>query len=980
MKREARSVLLLLPALLALCVLLGACGRGGKGVRINEVVASNRKSYTDDDGGHPDWIELYNGGGSAVDLTGWSITDDSADAEKFVFSGGEIPARGFVLLYADKGSAKTGVAGNARLNFGLSAKNGETLFLYDDSGKLVSKLEFPALETDESYGVSGGKTGMLHMPTPGEPNSVLRDEAEKDAPAGPGEAVECNVVINEYSTNDTQTLTDKNGDFTAWVELYNAGDEAASLQGFFLSDDPADPQRWAFPACTVEPGGYLLIYLNGDDKEKPLSASFSLSGKEECLLLSDPNGNELDRCEVYELFANLACGRVTDGADEFGFFASATPGRANDKQAFGSVDSAARTDSKELVISEVAAVNTSRRAPDGETYDYVELYNASDAPVELADYRISDSKKASSFLELPEWTLEPGEYAVVYCADAPVWDAVSADIGLNRYGETVYLADASGTVVDSLEYKRLSDGKSCGRLLTGDTTPVYFSSLTPGEENPERGLKAAVANPVFSIGSTYVKKGTQIRIESDDTVYYTTDGSEPTEESEPYDFPIEITETTVLRARAYRRGALPSDIVTSTYLIEKKHDLPVVFLSTDEDNLYDESTGIWETGYGASSEFPYQGANFWKDWERPVHFEYMTPDGVSQVSFDAGMKVFGQFSRAEAQKSVSIRLRDRYGPKEVCYPFFRDCGVNVFSSLVLRNSGQDISYAHIRDAFCAMVLKNSMDVDIMDYQPVAVYVNGKYHGLYDLREKIDADYLVNHYGVDENNTDLIKGVRDVQVGTRDAYDEFESYIRNHDPADDEVYEYLESIVDIDNLICYWMAESFFNNTDTGNIRFWREKTDGGKWRWIFFDVDWALFPSTYRRNGIAAYLDPSGHGVGSAFSTVVMVRFMRSEKFRTRLLELHKQHLETTFDLDRMLEIFDAMIEEIDSEMKRHTERWSGILSYEGWKRNVSTLREIITERPEMFRNNMISTFDMTEEEQEKYLPKLTSPEERTVG
>ena len=111
-----------------------------------------------------------------------------------------------------------------------------------------------------------------------------------------------------------------------------------------------------------------------------------------------------------------------------------------------------------------------------------------------------------------------------------------------------------------------------------------------------------------------------------------------------------------------------------------------------------------------------------------------------------------------------------------------------------------------------------------------------------------------------------------------------------------------------------------------------------------------------------------------------MVRMMQSETFRTRLLELHKQHLETTFNLDRMLTIFDGMIDEIDAEMKRHTERWSSILSYEGWKRNVKTLREIITERPEMFINNMISTFDMTKEEQEKYLPKLTSPEERTVG
>ncbi|MBQ6020375.1 MAG: lamin tail domain-containing protein, partial [Clostridia bacterium] len=832
-----------------ICVSFGACGRSG-GVVVNEVMASNRAAYTDEDGGHPDWIELYNGGGSAADLTGWSVTDDAADAKKFVFSGGSIPANGYLLLFADKSGAWTGDAANAHLPFGLNARDGETLFLYDAAGRLVSKLKFPAMGEDESWGLLDGRACLLPEPTPGEANSAPSEpEGSTGAPAF-APAGECGVVINEYTTNGTQTVTDENGDFSAWVELYNLGNAPASLTGFFLSDDQDDPQKWTFPACEIAAKGYLLVWLNGEEKDAPVSASFSLSGKEDCLILTDPDGNTVDRCAVYELFANLTCGRTPDGAEKFGFFASATPGRANDRQAFDSVDSAARTGSKAPVITEAAAVNTSKKAPDGGAYDYVELYNPSDAPVELGGYRISDSGKKDSFLPLPSYSLQPGECAAVWCAGSGKDGMLSVDMGLNRYGETVYLADGDGAVVDSLKYRRLSDGESCGRLFSGELTPVYFSELTPGEANPDRGLAAAPANPVFSVGSTYVEKGTAVKIECAEPVYYTTDGSEPDENDARYQEPIIINETTVLRARAFPKNALPSDIITSTYLIEERHDLPVVFLSTDEKNLYDKSTGIWAKGYGASREFPYEGANFWKDWERPVHFEYMTPDGVSQVAFDAGIKVFGQYSRAEDQKSVAILLRDRYGPKEACYPFFGDNGVNVFSSLVLRNSGQDIQSAHLRDAFCAMVLKNSMDVDIMDYRPVAVYVNGKYHGLYDLREKIDEDYLANRHGADPDKIDLIKGVRDVQAGSMDNYDALIRYLKSHDPADDEVYAYLETQIDIDNLICYWMAESFFNNTDTGNIRFWRENEDGGKWRWIFFDVDWALYPTTYRRNGI----------------------------------------------------------------------------------------------------------------------------------
>lgn len=124
---------------------------------------------------------------------------------------------------------------------------------------------------------------------------------------------------------------------------------------------------------------------------------------------------------------------------------------------------------------------------------------------------------------------------------------------------------------------------------------------------------------------------------------------------------------------------------------------PVIFLSTDDANLYDYNTGIFADGPGKSATFPFKGANFWKDWERPIHFEYMDEKGNAQVQFNAGIKVFGQYSRALDQKSFSINLRDKYGPTEVCYPFFKNNDINVFSAFVLRSSGQDNTSAHIRD-------------------------------------------------------------------------------------------------------------------------------------------------------------------------------------------------------------------------------------------------------------------------------------------
>ena len=118
-----------------------------------------------------DWIELYNEQGKAKDLTGWSITDDSADAKKFTFTGGSIPARGYLILIADKAASAEGPADDAHLNFGLSAKKGESLFLYDRDGNLVSRLQLPVgnipMEQEEGSDTLLAVKELHHVPVIG---------------------------------------------------------------------------------------------------------------------------------------------------------------------------------------------------------------------------------------------------------------------------------------------------------------------------------------------------------------------------------------------------------------------------------------------------------------------------------------------------------------------------------------------------------------------------------------------------------------------------------------------------------------------------------------------------------------------------------------------------------------------------------------------------------------------------------------------
>lgn len=777
MKKTIKYITAVFAALAICFAFYGCADKSEKTVYINEVMSSNTSTFTDEKGLFCDWIELFNSSDKDVDLYNWSITDDGTNARRFVFPSMTIKSGEYLVLFADGNEKIDTENGIIHLPFSVSSKNGEGIRLYDGKTNLVSLLSVPILQDNLSFGIDEkGNSVVLERATPGKANS----STEKiDIPKPQKKDVQ--VVINEYSTNETQTLLDDEGEFVSWVELFNSGSEAVSLNSFSLTDDELDVQKWLFPNVTIEAGQYLLVYLSGGERdysgEGQLHASFKLNGSESRLMLFDESGNEVDSCKVFKLFSNLSCGRSEKDRNSFAFFATATPGKKNSTVSFSSVDSARLTGNKALVITEVAAVNTTAKAPNGKYCDYIELYNTSNKKINLKDYKLSDSKKAESFLKLPDKALGKGEYAVIYCTDEKVSGEITLNLGLNRYGETIYLLDKNSVVVDSLSYGRLSSGYSCGRVLSESDDEVYFSTLTPGKKNTGKALSKAIANPVFSLESSYIKKGTQVEIISDCDVYYTLDGSVPTEESNKYTSPIKIKKSLSLRARAFKDGNVPSDVVTATYLVEAKHDLPVVFLTAEKADLFSSKRGILADGPNISKEFPYLGANYWQDWERDVHFEYLEKDGSGGVSFDAGIKVFGQFSRALEQKSVSINLRDKYGPTQVCYPFFEDNAVNVFSSLVLRNSGQDYNIAHIRDAFCAMVIKNSIDVDIMDYRPVAVYINGRYFGLYDLREKIDEDYLANHRGVDKDNIDLIKGNSNVQLGSADSYKKLLSYIK-----------------------------------------------------------------------------------------------------------------------------------------------------------------------------------------------------------
>jgi hypothetical protein len=184
----------------------------------------------------------------------------------------------------------------------------------------------------------------------------------------------------------------------------------------------------------------------------------------------------------------------------------------------------------------------------------------------------------------------------------------------------------------------------------------------------------------------------------------------------------------------------------------------------------------------------------------------------------------------------------------------------------------------------------------------------------------------------------------------------------------EYYAYVSSQIDIDNFIDYLIIQCYFGNTDSGNIKYWRDQ-NGGKWRWILYDMDWALFMETYKWNNISQIFNPDGMGVDDWIDTTLHVNLMKNDQFKGEFITRYALYMNSYFTPERLLPIYDAMIAEIESEMPRQLERWPKPENYLSWEDHVAIMRQIIIDKPEIEKQHLREFFGLSNEEMQELFP-----------
>jgi len=369
-------------------------------------------------------------------------------------------------------------------------------------------------------------------------------------------------------------------------------------------------------------------------------------------------------------------------------------------------------------------------------------------------------------------------------------------------------------------------------------------------------------------------------------IYYTTDGSEPTSESERYLHPLTFSAfknptAVVLKAVSVYGGQI-SKTLTHTYFlgtdIHERFDTLVFSLSTNEEYLYDYDTGIFVEGHlrdeyiaanpGRGIEPP-APANFnirGMEGERPVYVEVFTPNGERVVAQAAGVRVSGGWSRATEQKSMRLIARNLYEPNvgKFHYNFFPDetveyaYGQNLrkFDTLVLRNGANDRDFGMLRNEVASKLAKDAGFRVVSPYRAASVFLNGEYYGFAWLQAGLNEQYLQDLYNAPTKDFDIV-GDGDSWYNTEDselkeALISLNEYAKK-DLTDDKIFAELEAILDIDNMLLYYAYETYMDNNDWphNNLKRWRYTgplAEGlefspeldGRWRFIMYDLDWTL--------------------------------------------------------------------------------------------------------------------------------------------
>ena len=542
-----------------------------------------------------------------------------------------------------------------------------------------------------------------------------------------------------------------------------------------------------------------------------------------------------------------------------------------------------------LVINELMQSNIENIMDDIKEFpdSWVELYNPTDATINLKDYKISIKDKEKKAWQLPDKSVPAKGFVVIYCDKEGKEDnRLHADFRLESGKDGNLYLFKGGEIVDKLEKMAKMPAPDIAYGRKTDGAEEWGYQLTPSAGKANTGeicdAKHILGTPVFSekgrVGNTAVSLTLSLPDGAPEgaVIRYTTDGSEPTATSTKYTSAINITKTKVIRAKIFCDGWLSPVSSAQSYIFHPRAmTTPIFSVQTDDRYLNSKEIGLFANNNSKEDKKLH-------DWRRPVNIEMFTSEGEESVFNQLSeTRIQGGASRANALKSMVFYANKRFDPdhKRFSYEFFPDQkpGVTEFKSFSLRDGGNDFGDLYFRD----LIIQRTMaaNVESLDWQAghtAVLYINGEYMGMLNIRERSNEDNVYSNYGgledldMVEIGHEQINGVdmfeEELKEGTADFYEAFKKFYseKGHTLAEYEQW------LDVSEYLNVAVMDLFYGNNDWpgNNTVFWRPNDDDTEsglpkiFRVIVKDTDFGLglYGKKPDYNMIDLLYHPENHG------------------------------------------------------------------------------------------------------------------------
>ncbi len=655
------------------------------------------------------------------------------------------------------------------------------------------------------------------------------------------------------------------------------------------------------------------------------------------------------------------------------------------------------TASAQLFINELCASNYINYADSaGNHGDWIEIYNAGASSVDVGGMYLTDdlsvlTKFQISTLYPSITTIAAGGYKIFWFDNNSFEGITHFNAGLSSSGEQVGITASDGiTIIDSISYPKQTHDVSFGRITDGASTWSFFPTPTPNATNTGGGFSGIADHAVFNYDAGFYSSPLQIELTYPDTtalIYYSLNGNEPSPtKGILYTSPIPVDTNETIRARVFANNLIPGEITTKSFFINRVHDLPVISITTDSLNLWDDSTGIYTWGPNDYSHtFPYKGANFWESWKVPAHIELFEANDVEVVDQDLNLSISGNYSRAYAQKSFNLESKDALGPDKIAYQIFPQLAIGEYKSFKVRNGGQDWSSTTMRDALNHTLIEGYMDLDHQSSRPAAIYLNGIYWGILNMEEKIDADYISEHHPyVSVDSVDLLQINAQPVTGDSLGYEQMITYITNDTMSVQQNYDSVKTQMDVANFMNYELLRIYLAATDwpSNNIKFWRPQNGSSKWRWILWDTEKSTDILSTNNTGIDhnTLNWATDHniftGTYPAWSTFLLRNLLANSEFKSDFIKHFADHINFTFCPVRMDSIISAFRNRLTFEMPNHIAKWqysndtitnwsTGYFhNMTQWNTEVDTIQLFFDNRAHYMREYIMQQFGITDTSQ----------------